>query len=161
MVRVYQPVRELLGGCAGHRGARGVPRTRPSDGPPIGKQPGGVLAPVDGGEPSAAWYPDPMGRHELRWHDGAAWTGRVSDAGEVGIDPLPPAWHSTGSPRTAARRQSFCARDRSCADAPDRAICDARRSPQQIAVRSRQPLIWPRRRSATILAAFGPQFCRR
>lgn len=36
----------------------------------------------------ARWAPDPMGRHELRYWDGAAWTASVSDAGTQGIDPL-------------------------------------------------------------------------
>lgn len=63
----------------------------PPSGLPWANRPGGVLAPVDSGERAAAWHPDPVGRHELRWHDGAAWTARVSDAGVAGIDPLLPA----------------------------------------------------------------------
>ncbi|MFN3254676.1 MAG: phospholipid scramblase-related protein [Ilumatobacter sp.] len=42
----------------------------------------------------AAWHPDPTGRHELRYWDGAAWTAHVSNAGVTGTDPLdsaPPA----------------------------------------------------------------------
>lgn len=35
----------------------------------------------------AAWHPDPHGRHELRYWDGAAWTSHVSDSGIVGTDP--------------------------------------------------------------------------
>ncbi|HEY7135723.1 MAG TPA: DUF2510 domain-containing protein [Acidimicrobiia bacterium] len=27
------------------------------------------------------WYPDPTGRHEVRYHDGSSWTQYVSDAG--------------------------------------------------------------------------------
>jgi len=61
----------------------------PPTGLPWATRPGGVLPPVDG-ERSADWHPDPMGRHELRWHDGAAWTARVRDDGEVSIDPLLP-----------------------------------------------------------------------
>ncbi len=39
-------------------------------------------------EPPArpGWHPDPYGRHELRWHDGAEWTANVSDQGETCID---------------------------------------------------------------------------
>lgn len=36
----------------------------------------------------ADWYPDPTGRHQLRYFDGAAWTDHVSDAGAVSADPL-------------------------------------------------------------------------
>jgi uncharacterized protein YxjI len=41
----------------------------------------------------ANWYPDPTGRHELRYFDGAAWTDHVSDRGITAIDPVagPPA----------------------------------------------------------------------
>ncbi|WP_139982428.1 DUF2510 domain-containing protein [Nocardioides litoris] len=39
----------------------------------------------------AAWHPDPGGRHELRYWDGASWTDHVSDQGQVSNDPLPPA----------------------------------------------------------------------
>ena len=35
-----------------------------------------------------AWYPDPRGRHELRWWSGSEWTDRVSDAGREGVDPV-------------------------------------------------------------------------
>jgi hypothetical protein len=59
----------------------------PPSGQPWANRPGGVLPPADG-QREAAWHPDPMGRHELRWHDGAAWTARVRDADEVSIDPL-------------------------------------------------------------------------
>ncbi|GAB2975734.1 AIM24 family protein [Nocardioides montaniterrae] len=41
---------------------------------------------------AANWHPDPTGRHELRYWDGAAWTDHVSDRGNVATDPLhPPA----------------------------------------------------------------------
>jgi uncharacterized protein YxjI len=33
------------------------------------------------------WYPDPFGRHEKRWYDGAAWTERVSSHGRESVDP--------------------------------------------------------------------------
>jgi uncharacterized protein YxjI len=36
----------------------------------------------------ANWYPDPLGRHELRYFDGAAWTDHVSNQGVTGRDPL-------------------------------------------------------------------------
>lgn len=44
------------------------------------------------------WFPDPTGRHDHRWWDGAAWTAHVADAGVAATDPLttPP---ETGSDR--------------------------------------------------------------
>lgn len=36
----------------------------------------------------ANWYPDPHGRHELRYWDGNAWTDHVSDKGVTGTDPV-------------------------------------------------------------------------
>lgn len=40
-----------------------------------------------GGHPPN-WYPDPMGRHEYRWFDGANWTEQVSSHGKQSTDPL-------------------------------------------------------------------------
>ena len=37
---------------------------------------------------SAAWYPDPMHRHQWRWWSGVAWTDHISDQGVVGTDAL-------------------------------------------------------------------------
>jgi uncharacterized membrane protein YhaH (DUF805 family) len=37
---------------------------------------------------AAAWFPDPMGRHQFRYWNGAAWTADVSDGGVNSIDPL-------------------------------------------------------------------------
>ncbi len=34
------------------------------------------------------WHPDPTGRHEHRFWDGASWTDQVSDGGTVAADPL-------------------------------------------------------------------------
>jgi uncharacterized protein YxjI len=36
----------------------------------------------------ANWYPDPLGRHELRYFDGSNWTDHVSDRGVTGVDPV-------------------------------------------------------------------------
>jgi hypothetical protein len=34
------------------------------------------------------WYPDPAGRHEFRYWDGASWTQNVADGGAQSVDPL-------------------------------------------------------------------------
>lgn len=34
------------------------------------------------------WYPDPTGRHELRYHNGVSWTGDVATDGHRWVDPL-------------------------------------------------------------------------
>jgi uncharacterized protein YxjI len=39
-------------------------------------------------ETPANWHPDPMGRHQLRYWDGAVWTDHVSDNGVQGTDPV-------------------------------------------------------------------------
>ncbi len=39
-----------------------------------------------GGAHSPDWYPDPFGRHELRYYDGAQWTEHVSSHGRQGVD---------------------------------------------------------------------------
>ena len=39
----------------------------------------------------AAWHPDPLGRHQLRYWDGANWTEHVADSGVQSLDPLQPA----------------------------------------------------------------------
>lgn len=35
----------------------------------------------------AAWYADPLGRHELRYYDGQKWTEHVSSHGRQSVDP--------------------------------------------------------------------------
>ncbi len=37
--------------------------------------------------PAADWYPDPSGRFQFRYWDGAAWTGHVSTDGKTDWDP--------------------------------------------------------------------------
>ncbi len=44
-------------------------------------------------DPTAArpgWFPDPSGRHEYRYHNGATWTADVSDDGARYVDPWTP-----------------------------------------------------------------------
>lgn len=38
--------------------------------------------------PEAAWYPDPSGRHELRYWDGQGWTEHVASGGRQSVDSL-------------------------------------------------------------------------
>lgn len=40
------------------------------------------------GDTPPAWHRDPLGRHEFRYWDGATWTARVSDAGQISADPI-------------------------------------------------------------------------
>jgi putative membrane protein len=35
---------------------------------------------------AAGWFPDPSGRHQLRYWDGTAWTAHVQDSGVAGVD---------------------------------------------------------------------------
>src|SRR6266545_8277776 len=39
----------------------------------------------------SGWFPDPTGRHEARFWDGAAWTDHIADGGVTGVDPPTPA----------------------------------------------------------------------
>jgi uncharacterized protein YxjI len=41
----------------------------------------------------ANWYPDPWGRHEHRYYDGANWTEHIADHGRQGVDPPGGAGH--------------------------------------------------------------------
>jgi uncharacterized protein YxjI len=36
----------------------------------------------------ANWYPDPAGRHELRYYDGSQWTEHVSSNGKQSVEPM-------------------------------------------------------------------------
>ena len=46
--------------------------------------------------PAAAWYPDPTGRFQQRYWDGAQWTDNVATNGQTYTDPV------GGAPRSAA-----------------------------------------------------------
>lgn len=41
----------------------------------------------------AGWYPDPFGRHDTRWWDGANWTEHVASNGRQAVDPPGGASH--------------------------------------------------------------------
>ncbi len=43
---------------------------------------------TDAQTPAPNWYPDPGGKHEHRYWDGAQWTDNVSDHGRQSVDPL-------------------------------------------------------------------------
>lgn len=47
------------------------------------------------------WYPDPMGRYELRYYDGAQWTAHVSTGGVTSSDPLPDQQGPASTPSAA------------------------------------------------------------
>jgi hypothetical protein len=41
------------------------------------------------GGSAPGWHPDPSGRWQVRWWDGAAWTEHVASQGRQGSDPAP------------------------------------------------------------------------
>jgi hypothetical protein len=43
---------------------------------------------TDGLSWSPGWFPDPTGRHDHRWWDGAAWTAHVADGGVAALDAI-------------------------------------------------------------------------
>lgn len=49
-------------------------------------------------EAPAGWYPDPLGRFEFRYWDGAVWTDHAASHGQTVVDPLdgPPTTSGTG-----------------------------------------------------------------
>lgn len=57
------------------------------------------------GLPVASWYPDPSGRHELRYWDGGQWTQHVTTRGRPDIDPLVGGPRVTAVTRTSKKAQ--------------------------------------------------------
>ena len=53
------------------------------------QQAAGAPGPAQPQQPQHApgWYPDPFGRHETRWWDGAQWTEHVASHGRQQVDP--------------------------------------------------------------------------
>ncbi len=56
------------------------------------------------------WYPDPYGRFELRWYDGAQWTEHVSNGGSRQVDPPGGYSHVPTVERTTEKVQKDMAR---------------------------------------------------
>ena len=48
--------------------------------------------------PAPGWLPDPTGRHEYRYWDGASWSNDVADAGVAAVDALTAPLAAPGSP---------------------------------------------------------------
>src|SRR5256885_479984 len=87
------------------RGARRVAAPTPARTSPRAKRHSGTdscstVLEVSTTSPPASWYPDPTGRYQQRYWDGAQWTEHVATDGQTGTDPLPPA-----APRAAADDQ--------------------------------------------------------
>jgi len=59
-------------------------------------------------ESPANWYPDPLGRYELRYWDGAVWTDYVATQGVQALDPLAAAQ----AEQAAQAAQAYAARGR-------------------------------------------------
>lgn len=53
----------------------------------VGDTPLASPAVSNGGYIPASWYPDPLGRHELRYWDGSQWSEHVSSHGRQAVDP--------------------------------------------------------------------------
>ena len=48
----------------------------------------GAIATDPDAPPPPGWYPDPTGRQDHRWWDGATWTDHASKSGVANLDPL-------------------------------------------------------------------------
>jgi hypothetical protein len=59
---------------------------------------------------TAGWYPDPVGAHEFRYHNGQAWTGDVSSDGVRHVSPIPaaPGTQPTGTAALVLGIVSLC-----------------------------------------------------
>ncbi|MFF2812210.1 TIR domain-containing protein [Streptomyces sp. NPDC058000] len=78
------------------RDVSGEPSEVPSPGPGPQEAPATPSAPAsprpepttpESDSPPAGWYPDPSGRHQLRWFWNGCWTRQASDDGKVIDDP--------------------------------------------------------------------------
>lgn len=64
---------------------------------PDGAQTSGGVVPPPVAQYAAGWYPDPTHRFELRYHNGTAWTGDVSNQGQRYVDPMEAALQAAGA----------------------------------------------------------------
>jgi uncharacterized protein YxjI len=56
-------------------------------------------------QPAPNWYPDPSGKHEKRYWDGTAWTGRVMNGGKETVDSTTTGSHVPAGEQTAEKVQ--------------------------------------------------------
>jgi hypothetical protein len=87
---------------------RAAPRGRPARGPRSLGRCVMTQGPTNGA--AAGWYPDPLGRHQHRYFDGARWTSHVADSGPI----------RRGSPHAAATSTSNPPANDLGGPAPDR-----------------------------------------
>jgi hypothetical protein len=75
--------------AAGAQTSPGVAPTAPGA-PAVPAAPVAPMAQAAPAAPAVAagWHPDPMGRFEQRYWDGAAWTEHVTRAGQQSTDPV-------------------------------------------------------------------------
>ncbi len=59
------------------------------------------------------WYPDPVGRHQYRYWDGASWTPHVANNGETSVEPLNSAPDKDGGAEPVAARDAVLDHDES------------------------------------------------
>jgi hypothetical protein len=69
------------------------PTTYPTAGPPVYPGAGPPAYPTGPpiyptAAPPPGWHPDPSGRHQHRYWDGARWTEHISNGGVAGTDPV-------------------------------------------------------------------------
>jgi uncharacterized protein YxjI len=57
----------------------------------------------------ANWYPDPMGRHQVRYWDGTVWTDHVADNGVAATDPVHGGGAPAGKPATTVDTRTTAA----------------------------------------------------
>jgi hypothetical protein len=84
--RLTSVINALGGNVAATPGFAPAPAA-PAPAPAAGSAP--APPPASAAASPAAWHPDPSGRHEQRYWDGAAWTDHVMDKGQPGNDPPP------------------------------------------------------------------------
>ncbi len=74
---------------AQRRSAAGVTTTPPTPSTPPPTAPPTAPGAADGSP--GQWGPDPLGRHQFRYHDGTSWTEHVMDGTRPSVDPPQPS----------------------------------------------------------------------